>query len=759
MTFLAPGAGLLAAAIALPAIALLYFLKLRRRPLRVSSTFLWAEAAKDLQVNVPFRWLRLSWLLLLQVLVALCLCAAIARPAVEGAGAAAPGGRVLILIDRSASMQAMDGRGPGGEVVSRLDEAKRRALEALDALTRRTAQGAQVAVAAFASDAAALTPFTRDGAALRESVEALTPTDQPGSLDAGVRLARALALDAGEDGGDVLSLIIVSDGGFARGDLPAGKGLAVRYERVGPAEVGSSGDANAADGGPRGYDNAGLVALSARRDYEDPGTVRIFARVHSAAGGVRPITLRLSLNGTTVEERVVRVSPAEGPGAGEEREEARAGEIGGATAGGDAPASFTLLGREGGVVTVSILEPDLLASDNTAGLVLPAARPARLLLVAPGNGGAAANPFLLSLLGNVEEATLRVADAETYEQLAAGVREGDRAGAGGGASADRRDDFPFDLVLFDRVAPARRPACPSVSFGAGLPSLGVTVKAPSAGPEARADRFVSWKREHPLLRYVNLDSVVIDPAMAITLSPPGATTGEAVERAPEATDLADGASGPLIMLIDDAGTARVVLGFALGRTNWPPTLSFPVFLANAIDFLTLRGESGGGRSFTTDQGVIVPAARGVQEVSLWPVGVAGGAAGGVATGAAGGSSEARAGSGPVVRASVPTGAGAGDGGRGGGGTGAAAPVALGLIERAGLYEARGAAPGYERVAVNLLDSTESSLRVAPALDLLGGALPASSGAPAPREVWHWFVLAALGLLSIEWFVYAWRMRA
>ena len=43
------------------------------------------------------------------------------------------------------------------------------------------------------------------------------------------------------------------------------------------------------------------------------------------------------------------------------------------------------------------------------------------------------------------------------------------------------------------------------------------------------------------------------------------------------------------------------------------------------------------------------------------------------------------------------------------------PVALGTIERAGLYEVTGAAPGFERVAVNLLDENESSLRVGEAL--------------------------------------------
>src|SRR6201996_8024303 len=107
--FLSPLAAAIAAAITLPLLLVLYFLKLRRREMEVASTFLWKKAIQDLQVNAPFQKLRRNLLLLLQLLLLILLCLALSRPVsnyTPGAGKSS-----VILIDRSASMAAKDVNG------------------------------------------------------------------------------------------------------------------------------------------------------------------------------------------------------------------------------------------------------------------------------------------------------------------------------------------------------------------------------------------------------------------------------------------------------------------------------------------------------------------------------------------------------------------------------------------------------------------------------------------------------------------------
>src|SRR4051812_4485587 len=85
-------------------IFLMYLLKLRRKDVVVSSTFLWRQVIHDVQANAPFQKLRKNLLLFLQLAAVALLVFAIARPFFRTRGL---GGRsVVIVMDTSASMAA-----------------------------------------------------------------------------------------------------------------------------------------------------------------------------------------------------------------------------------------------------------------------------------------------------------------------------------------------------------------------------------------------------------------------------------------------------------------------------------------------------------------------------------------------------------------------------------------------------------------------------------------------------------------------------
>ena len=107
-----------------PAIIALYFLKLKRQPLQVPSTYLWHKSIDDLRVNSIWQRLRQSLLLFLQLLLWGLLAVVLLRPSWQGSRFARD--RLVFLVDNSASMGATD------VSPTRLDEAKRRVRELID---------------------------------------------------------------------------------------------------------------------------------------------------------------------------------------------------------------------------------------------------------------------------------------------------------------------------------------------------------------------------------------------------------------------------------------------------------------------------------------------------------------------------------------------------------------------------------------------------------------------------------------------------
>src|SRR5574341_1136278 len=104
MSFLTPLA-LIGGLIAIP-IILLYMLRLRRREVVVSSTYLWRQVVQDQEANTPWQRLRRNLLLLLQLLILALLLIALARPFMTVQVVSS--GQTALLLDASASMNATD---------------------------------------------------------------------------------------------------------------------------------------------------------------------------------------------------------------------------------------------------------------------------------------------------------------------------------------------------------------------------------------------------------------------------------------------------------------------------------------------------------------------------------------------------------------------------------------------------------------------------------------------------------------------------
>lgn len=230
----------------IPAVILLYFLKLRRTDTVVSSTLLWSRALVDRRANAPFQRLRRNLLLLLQILAILVLVGVLGRP--ERQSTLEWGRTHLVLVDVSASMAA---REDGG---TRLDLARSAARDYL----RQVPRGERAVLIAAGRRAQALTAVTDDLALVVDGLERLRILPGEGVLDDAMRLALSLSGPALER--DAVA-VLFSDGGLPAWD-DADVPLPIDYHVIGT---------------PR--ENAGLVALASRMDHTGSGRPQVFVEL------------------------------------------------------------------------------------------------------------------------------------------------------------------------------------------------------------------------------------------------------------------------------------------------------------------------------------------------------------------------------------------------------------------------------------------------------------------------------------------------
>ena len=200
------------------------------------------------------------------------------------------------------------------------------------------------------------------------------------------------------------------------------------------------------------------------------------------------------------------------------------------------PLVFVAPQSQDGVFTVRLTARDDLAADNQASMVSLMPKPVSVLLVTPGNR------FLEKALKGPPHVQLTVVPALTDP-------------------AEK-----FDVVVLDNALPVAWPR-PNV-----LAIHTVNTNWFASWDTVKTPLIVDWKNTHSLLRFVNFDNVQI--AEALQVKPPD-----------WGVSLVDSPETPLIIAGQRDRQRIIWIGFDVLQSTWPLRLSFPIFIANAVEWL------------------------------------------------------------------------------------------------------------------------------------------------------------------------------
>jgi hypothetical protein len=318
-----------------------------------------------------------------------------------------------------------------------------------------------------------------------------------------------------------------------------------------------------------------------------------------------------------------------------------------------------------GAFTVRLTDADDLAADNAATIASLLPRTVNVLLVTRGNR------FMEKALRAAPGARLTVAG-----QLL--------------------DDAPgFDVVVLDQVSPVVWPRCGVLAFGV-MPTNWFEVTG-----RVEAPPLVDWRGTHPVLRYVSFDNVQVSEAVGVKT--PG--WGKALLDSPQTP----------LMVAGQRERRRVVwVGFDALQSTWPLRVSFPIFMANAVEWLDPANANAANLLVNPGDPLRLPLPRGVASVRV---------------------------TGPDrVAHDLPT-------------LQQSAEFTYGATLKRGLYQVLAGTNEYT-FCVNLLDAAETDVRPRDELPFgLYDRVKAATVRQANLELWRWFALGGLLLLLFEWWFY------
>lgn len=318
-----------------------------------------------------------------------------------------------------------------------------------------------------------------------------------------------------------------------------------------------------------------------------------------------------------------------------------------------------------GVFTLRLDAKDDLAVDNAASIVSVLPLPTKVLLVTPGNR------FLekaLRAIPTVELAKLdRLAD----------------------------DAEGFDLVVLDNVLPEAWPKPNLIAINVAQTNLFGSWNRIDGPP------IVDWRGSHSLLRFVNFDNVQIASALSVQ-SPPWALS------------LVDSPNTPLLLAGELKRQRIVWIGFDTLQSTWPLRISFPIFIANAVEWLNPASDKAAQLTIRSGEPFRLALPEGVAsaEITLPD-----------------GTTRTRA---PDV---------------------ARRELLFGETQKQGVYKVK-AGTNEVTFCANLLDNLETDTTPRNTIQFGTFAkVTSSTTRQANLEVWRWFALTAFLVLLFEWWWY------
>jgi hypothetical protein len=310
---------------AIPVIIVLHLFRQERRRREVSSLYLWREITDQQSRRVRPRLLR-NINLLLQLIVVILASLALAEPSIS-VGSATGAGRMILIVDDSASMQA------ASSGASRMELARSAASEIVGRSPRTT----QFLLMTGGPRPRILETFTLDRTQLYESIDAIQATDGANDFRSALELVQSIGV------GDDTDVVFVTDGAVDLQDETVPLEFAVNL--VGEPAA-----------------NQAITAFELR-NRRDASAIEMLGAVANYSSEPATVQVDITADGEFISTRSFDLEPFE------ER------------------LFSSVIGRRRGAVYQAVLadHEDALAVDDAAYAAAAGERPIRIQLVTPGN--------------------------------------------------------------------------------------------------------------------------------------------------------------------------------------------------------------------------------------------------------------------------------------------------------------------------------------------------------------------------------------